>query len=340
MATRAQKLRLGAFLTAAIALLLVTLFYLVGRQVFTDRPEYLIRVGDSVHGLDRGSPVKFRGVRVGVVERIRIDPDNVELVDIYILVDPGTPIKVDHKAVLNMQGITGLKFVELIGGTREAKRLEPGGEIEAGQNILDQLTGDAADISRQVVQLLNQLLAITGPDNQERLDLLLDNANTLIVDLDRTVQKGNGTLDTAQRVLDENRRPVRSMIGNLERSSAHLDKTLAGLDAAVDSARTALEDAKIPQTTAGLRETGEAVKTTVEGLQLQPAIDALIATAASVRRVLDQSEATLAQNQDAIRSTLENLERASRSLKETSRTFQEKPVIQVFGDEPPERKLP
>ena len=340
MATRSQKLKLGAFLAATIALLVGTLLLLIGNQVLVDRPEYVIRFRESVNGLDRGSPVKLRGVRVGNIERIRIDPDNVEVVEIVVSVDPNTPIKVDSEAVMTMQGITGLKFIELTGGTREAARLEPGGEIKAGQTIFDQLTGDVAGISRQVVALLNQLLAITRPENRERLDTLLDNTNALFEHLDQLAVESKGTLKTAHQILEENRGPLHRIVVDLERSTDHLDRSLTGLDQAVASAKTAVEQAKIPETAEDLRRTSEAVRTTLDKLDVQRTIDALVDTLSSMRRVLDGTETTLAQNQEAIRTTLENLRRASGSLKETARTFQEKPIIQVFGDEPKERKLP
>jgi phospholipid/cholesterol/gamma-HCH transport system substrate-binding protein len=340
MATRAQKLRLGVFLAAVIALMLGTLALVIGRQVLGERPEYVIRVRESVNGLDRGSPVKLRGVRVGSIERIQIDPDNVEVVELFISVDPNTPIKVDHQAVMSMQGITGLKFIELIGGTREAPRLPPGGEIKAGQTMLDQLTGDVADISRQIAKLLTQLLALTRPENRKRIDALLANTNTLFEHLDQLVMESQGTLKTARQIMGENRGPLRHILMDLERSASHFDRTLTGLDQAVASARTAIDEAKLAETSAELRRTGETVSNTLNNLELQAAVNALVGTLTSMQRVLHSTETTLAQNQEAIKATLDNLRRASSSMKETARTFQEKPMIQLFGDQPQERKLP
>ena len=42
----------------------------------------------------------------------------------------GTPVTEDTVATLQMQGITGLKYIELQGGTNEARRLSPGDKVQ------------------------------------------------------------------------------------------------------------------------------------------------------------------------------------------------------------------
>ena len=72
-----------------------------------------------------------------------------------------------------MQGITGLKFIELAEGTAGTERLPPGSRIEAGQTMLEQLTGRASDIGLKVEKVLNNVLYITRPENRRRVDSIL-----------------------------------------------------------------------------------------------------------------------------------------------------------------------
>ena len=58
-------------------------------------------------------PVKFRGVDVGTVKSIRIDPDNSRLVLVEVRLRKETPVKTDTRASLVMKGITGVVFIEL-----------------------------------------------------------------------------------------------------------------------------------------------------------------------------------------------------------------------------------
>jgi phospholipid/cholesterol/gamma-HCH transport system substrate-binding protein len=84
---------------------------------------YRIHFNDSVSGLAVGDPVKFRGIDVGTVKSMIIDPDNARLVLVEARLRKETPVKTDTRASLAMKGITGVVFIELNGGDPAAKTL-------------------------------------------------------------------------------------------------------------------------------------------------------------------------------------------------------------------------
>jgi phospholipid/cholesterol/gamma-HCH transport system substrate-binding protein len=84
---------------------------------------YRIHFPDSVSGLTVGDPVKFRGVDVGTVKTMIIDPDNSRLVRVDVRLHKETPVKTDTRASLTLKGITGVVFIELNGGNPEAQTL-------------------------------------------------------------------------------------------------------------------------------------------------------------------------------------------------------------------------
>jgi len=93
---------------------------------------YRIHFPESVSGLAVGDSVKFRGIDVGTVKAMLIDPDNSRLVLVDVRLRKETPVKTDTRASLAMKGITGVVFVELNGGDPAAKTLlavTPGGKI-------------------------------------------------------------------------------------------------------------------------------------------------------------------------------------------------------------------
>ena len=61
----------------------------------------------SLNGLDVGSPVKYSGIRIGRVDRISIDPEDVSVIVVELSLDEG--IVQSSKANLGSMGITGLK---------------------------------------------------------------------------------------------------------------------------------------------------------------------------------------------------------------------------------------
>ena len=66
------------------------------------------------------SSVKLKGVDVGKVGSIEVDPENVERVRVMIRLREGTPITQGMYAVLKLQGITGLSYVCRSRGERRA----------------------------------------------------------------------------------------------------------------------------------------------------------------------------------------------------------------------------
>jgi len=84
---------------------------------------YRIHFPDSVSGLTVGDAVKYRGVDVGTVKTMIIDPDNSRLVLVDVRLRKETPVKTDTRASLALKGITGVVFIELNGGDPAAQTL-------------------------------------------------------------------------------------------------------------------------------------------------------------------------------------------------------------------------
>jgi len=84
---------------------------------------YRIHFPDSVSGLTAGDSVKYRGVDVGSVKTMIVDPDDARLVRVDVRLRKETPVKTDTRASLELKGITGVVFIELNGGNPEAQTL-------------------------------------------------------------------------------------------------------------------------------------------------------------------------------------------------------------------------
>ncbi len=98
-------------------------FVWLARTGHRDDVVYRIHFAESVSGLAIGDPVKFRGVDVGTVKSIAIEPADPRLVQVDVSVRKDAPVRTDTKASLRLKGITGVVFVELNGGSANAKDL-------------------------------------------------------------------------------------------------------------------------------------------------------------------------------------------------------------------------
>ena len=128
---------------------------------------YRIHFPDSVSGLAVGDPVKFRGVDVGTVKSMIIDPDNSRLVLVEVRLRKETPVKTDTRASLALKGITGVVFIELNGGDPAAQTLlaaTPAGKIP---EIPSEKTGLKAMLD-DLPKLVGEILGHRGPGQESR----------------------------------------------------------------------------------------------------------------------------------------------------------------------------
>jgi len=147
-----------------------------------DYAHYRIRFAESVSGLSKESAVKFRGVDVGNVETMTIDPDDAKLIRVDIRVLKTTPIKTDTTATLKLYNITGDIFVELSGGSPDTPDLDK----EAKKDELPEIKAEPSSI------------------------------NAIMNGLPRLLEKANHIADQISKIFsDQNVRAVNSIVGKL-----------------------------------------------------------------------------------------------------------------------------
>ena len=162
----------GAFVLVLSGLLVAGVLWLAagvgGRRAMDD---FQAVIQESVAGLDVNAPVKYLGVDVGKVVGIGIDPQNSQQVRLRFRIARGTPIKHDTVAVLKAQGLTGIAYVELSGGTALALPLLPGedGEpptIPFKSSLSARLESVLGDLVGMVDRVSGNVNAILDADNR------------------------------------------------------------------------------------------------------------------------------------------------------------------------------
>ncbi len=210
MPTKSQKIRLGIFMFSGLLALIALLIIIGSEQIFKEKDVYYISYKDvSVSGLEVGSPVKYLGLGVGAIRDIRIDPEDVSRIVVTIALEPGTPIKKDARAVIASIGITGLKMIEISGGSNQAELLEPGQYITAGASIADEITGKAEIIAEKIELVLNNLNRFTQPENLDKISRLAESATV--------------TFDNVSSLIVENRRGLANTIVHTQAAIARID---------------------------------------------------------------------------------------------------------------------
>lgn len=218
--TRAQRVRLGIFLALGLTILGVAFVYLAGRALVEQRDEYLIRFPDkdiSLAGMEVGSEVKYSGIRIGRVEKIRVSEGDVSTLEVVISVPVDTLIAEDSVAQVASAGITGTKYVELSRGTAQARIRKPGETIPSGPSLMDELSAKAVGIASQLETVLKNLQTLTAPDssiqgmlkssqgliedNRENITRIITDSQKVTADLAAFSQKGVGVAEKADTLL-------------------------------------------------------------------------------------------------------------------------------------------
>jgi len=140
---------------------------------------YRLEMKESIAGLSNDAKVKLRGVNVGRVSKIQINPKNIEMVEILVEIEKGIPIKEDMVAHTQMFGVTGLLSIEIEGGTNAAETLVPTKKyiplIQTKPSLLSKLTNDLGGVSVKIEDLLNQSQKLLSDHNIETIGNILDN---------------------------------------------------------------------------------------------------------------------------------------------------------------------
>jgi len=218
METRASYLVVGAFVLSLIAGGFGFALWISRANLKDDSTYYYIYFKGAVTGLQNGSQVLLRGVPVGRVADISIDEKDVELIQETVSLKPGTPIKTDTVAELQMQGITGLSFVQLSGGTTSALPLEP--RLEKRRAVIPSKPSSLERVFESVPEVTAALTELAVRAN----DLLNDNNLRAIGGVFANLDAVTGALASSKDDLSKSLHDAPALIANLNALAEDLRK--------------------------------------------------------------------------------------------------------------------
>lgn len=182
--------------------------------------EYRVYTKESIAGLNENSFVQYKGLNIGYVEAIGIDPKNNEQIEITLKISTPEIIKRDSYAVIQSQGITGNKNVEINGGTNDSEILPvpKGGSavIPLKLSFLDRISNDAQGITQKVDMTLTKANRLLDEKNLRNIERILENLNKASSNFNELVLNLNHTVN----------RDLAANLNTIEQITAKLDKLL------------------------------------------------------------------------------------------------------------------
>jgi len=190
----------GAAVLAMIAMLSAALIWLSAGAA-SDFHFYMIHFErQSLDGLQQGSDVNMRGVKVGRVEGYELSPHNINRVDVTIRVSLNTPVSVNTTAVVSRNLVTGLARIDLVTpGTPgpELVTVPPGEKFPVIAEGTSGLTEIADTLSRVAItgeSALASLDQLLGAENRETVMQTVAAVRDLAIGLDGRLDRAKARL--------------------------------------------------------------------------------------------------------------------------------------------------
>lgn len=232
------------------------------------RPEvnyYYVVSSHSVGGLQVQAPVKYKGIQVGTVRHIALDPEDPQKVRILVTLVENAPIKASTYAQLASQGVTGISYIALKGGGKgralSTSKQNPA-VIPMHPSTLQNVEESGTQILTQSRQITDQVSALLDKNNRQHVSAILsqlDSAtrklNTIEDSLLPAVKQLPPMIDSADKTLRQSQSLLKSMnedarvvgrvgrssgsavrelrtqtLPSIERLTEHLDRTVEQVD--------------------------------------------------------------------------------------------------------------
>ncbi|WP_161140107.1 MlaD family protein [Propylenella binzhouense] len=245
METKANTTLIGAFTLVVLALAFGFIYWLARGHDSGNTGRISVVFSDPVTGLGTGGQVVFNGIKIGDVQKLRLDPQNPSKVIADLSVNRDTPIKTDTTASLGFQGLTGVGYVELSGGTTGAPSIwtQENPMLQAQRSGMQDLLAGARGILARADETLATLQAV-----------MKNNAEP-VGDIVKNVRSFTDALATSS---DE--------VSELVHNASEASKALAQISGKLD----------------GLVDRGEAIMGAVDPAQIRQAVDNVTSLTASV----------------------------------------------------------
>jgi phospholipid/cholesterol/gamma-HCH transport system substrate-binding protein len=305
------RLKVGLFVTVSFFIFAAAILWLAGSRFLQPIDHYQIIFDKSVSGLLPGAAVEYQGVTIGKVETVRLTRDTPPRAAISIAIQPGTPVRQDTTALLVGSLVTGIRIIELEGGSPSTPPLEPGGTIVVKGGEFEAFRDRASEIAERLLHVLTHIEQdLLSAENSAAIASFLRNAAHLSESLGTSLDD----LSTP-----ETRASLKAMVDNLAQAAAGIKSVTEAIN---EMRGDILNDGKamIVQVRQTAAVTADLAK---EVTQLTRHVDELVG-----------------ENRQELKQVLANLAETSRHLQETADSLRNDPSELLWGKTLPEKEIP
>lgn len=181
MTSTKTKFAVGIFVAGGISIALLAIIWLGATRYFEKGQYYVTYFNESVQGLDKDSPVKYRGVAIGRVAKIGVAPDS-KLIEVVLKIESGQKLGSDIVSQLKPVGITGSMFIELDQKKKGEPDHTPYLSFPSKYPIVASKPSDISELFHGIDNVLEQLSKLDLGGISYKIKLALDSLNQAIAD--------------------------------------------------------------------------------------------------------------------------------------------------------------
>lgn len=194
METNVNYTIVGAFVITLVALIILGIIWLSSGLSFQQYLTYKLYMRESVSGLSIDAPVEYNGVNVGTVKSISLDKRNVQLVEVLLSIQKGTPITRGTKATLNAKVLSGIASISLEDKGTDMTPLTPeNGEeypvINTAPSLYSRLDTTLTKINENFRKISDSIQSLLDEQNLKSIKQTLINIQTITATLAGDSQK-------------------------------------------------------------------------------------------------------------------------------------------------------
>jgi phospholipid/cholesterol/gamma-HCH transport system substrate-binding protein len=337
LAKKTSSFLVGLFVTLGLVLGTALVIWVGASRYFEPGNRYAAYFDESVQGLQKDSTVKYRGVDVGRVERIRVAPDN-HLVEVVMKIDLTADIRKGMAAELKSAGITGIMFVELARVAPGEKVSSPKITFATEHPVIPSRISTMQRVFAQVEEVMEKMKSVDfeGVSDQFKAsgmaaERFFDGPRTrvLMENLERTTRRIDETVARVDNVLSG---------GRLEKVADAMEADLDAVGRLTAKLSKDIEDARIPDRSAEAKQVLVEARELLADARRELKEMRLSETGQAAARISGELEGERQAMTPALRGAVDNLRRTSEELKGLLERLRAAPSEALFGEPPPRRQ--
>lgn len=249
MEAEARYTLVGAAVLIGTLLLVAGLVWLVGGGDKTAYRDYTIYFSQqSMDGLDVGSAVKMRGIKVGAISSYQFAGGGKDAVRMDIKVAEATPIRSNAVALVKRSFVTGLATIEIRNPDAtsplliEARPNDRYPVIAEGSSDLDNVANAVSKMAENGAQVLDKMNLLLSDTNREDVSATIHNLQIISTNLADNKQALNNAVQSIQDAAEEFRFAGASITQAATRAEGSIQTVGHNADHALKEATRTLEN--------------------------------------------------------------------------------------------------